>query len=135
MPDGLEHAANLLIAALMQNHLEPGVRARLFNLANFRGRGDFAILQLNAPTQTRDPAFGGHAFDLHFVDFLNAIARRGNVIGKVAVVGQQQQTLCVEVQTPHRMQTAERRWNQFRHQRPPFRISHAGQITFRFVKQ
>src|SRR5712692_4403467 len=108
MTYSVEHSANLLVAPLMQNHSEPGVGSRLFNFAYFRGRCPLAVFQLDATTQTIDRAIRRYALHLYLVNFLNAIARRGNVIREVAVVGQQQQTLRVEIQASHRMQAAER---------------------------
>src|SRR3712207_4476281 len=103
--DRIEHAADLLVAPLAEDDLVPGVRLPLVGLRDLRGRCLHAVVEAYAAAQARHLLLGRHALDLHLVDLLDVVARRRDVVSQLAVVGQDEQALRVEVQTADRVQT------------------------------
>src|SRR5258706_1298806 len=135
MPNSVKHAADLLIAALMQSNFKPAVGFGRSQLANFRRGSALPFGDRNTAPQSLHGVVSRHPFDFHFVDLRDLIPGGGYDVGEVAVVGEQQQTLGIEIKPPHRMQPAQRRWNQLSYQRPALRISHAGQIASGLIQQ
>jgi hypothetical protein len=96
MPDLLEHLAEFAIAAFDQHHFVPRV-VPLADLADAGGRGVHATL-------ARPGSIDGHAFtkqielflrwlaaDFYEVGLLDARRRLGQLVGKISIVGDQQQ--------------------------------------------
>jgi len=113
MPDQLKHPAHLLIASLVQQHFVPRVGLRLVQHLDLCRRGASAVFECDAAPQSLNPAIRRHTFNFHFVNFLDAVASGRDVVCEVAVIGEQQQTFSVEVETSNRMNLAERRRSQF----------------------
>src|SRR5690348_141900 len=108
MTNQLKHATYLLVATLMKHDFIPRVCFSLTYLLDLRGGSAGAILERNAAPQSFNRSVGRHAFHLHFVNFFNLITRGSYEVGELAVVGEQQQSFGVEVETPDRIKTAQR---------------------------
>src|SRR6266498_838816 len=135
MTDSVEHAANLLIATFMKNDLEPRVFIARAQLLNLRWLGAFPFSNGDTTTQALNRVVRRQALHLNLINLGDAILRRGYDVSKVPVIRQQQQPFTIEVESPNRIQPAESRRNQLRHQRPAFGIGHAAQITTRLVEE
>src|SRR5947209_12107539 len=120
--DEVKHAAYLLVATLAQDDLEPGVRLRLVEPLDFRGRRAHAVVEADSAPQTPDLLFARHALDLHLVDLTNVVTRRRDVVGQLAVVRQDEQPFGVEVEAAHGVQTPEGLRHEFRDERPAFGV-------------
>ena len=95
----LKHATNLLIASLMKQHLIPRIRLRFIQLRDLCGRGASAIVESDSASQSFNSTFSRHALHFDFVNFLDAIASGGHKVCEVAVIGEQQKSFGVEVET------------------------------------
>jgi hypothetical protein len=107
MSDGFKHLSDLLIAAFVKHHLEPGIRIALFQPFDLGARRANSVLQPYASPQPRYRSFRRHALHLDGVDLGNTVAGRRYEISEVAIVGQEQQAFGIEIKPPDRMKSAE----------------------------
>src|SRR6185369_13456894 len=107
MPNQLKHASHLLVASLVQQHFVPCVGLSLVQLHDLCGGGARAVFERDAAAQSFDATLRRHTLNFDFVNFLDAITRRSYVVREVAVVGEQQQSFGVEVETSDRMELTE----------------------------
>src|SRR5215216_2584616 len=110
MPYQLKHSPHLLVASLVQQHFIPRVGLSLVQLRDLCGRCASAVFERDSTPQSFDTTIRRHPFNFHLVNFLNAVARGGDVVREVAVVCEQQQAFSVEIETSDRMKLAERWW-------------------------
>ena len=111
MTDHIEHASNLLIATLMENHLEPGIGSGLVNFCDLGRSCLSAIVEYHAASDPLDRGFRRQALHFRFVNLFHAIARSGDEVGEIAIIRQQQETFSIEIQAADGMKAAQR-WRQ-----------------------
>ena len=89
MPDSVKHAADLLIAALMQSNFKPAVCVCRTQLVNFSWRSSLPCSDSNTAAQSLNGVISRESFDFYFVDLGNLIPGGGDDVGEFAVVGEQ----------------------------------------------
>ena len=103
MADLFEHLAQFAVAALDDDHFVPGIVA-LADLANLRRRSLhppgawLSALDSNARTQSVEVIFARFAADFDEVGLFHACGGAGELVGQVAVVGDQQQAFAQVVE-------------------------------------
>ena len=127
--DGLEHAPHLALASLAERDLDhPGLR-----LARTGGRRA-AVLQLDAPRSAASARREPGRLHPRPVDLPDPVARMGEQLGELAVVGEQDQPGAVRVEAPDRVEPPPRA-HELDHGRPPVRVArgrdHAGRLVER----
>ncbi len=83
----------------MKPDFKPGVGGSLLQWFDFRRRRTSAIVESHATSQPLQRSLRGHTLDFNFVDLLDAIARGGDEVCEVSVVGQKQEAFSIEIQT------------------------------------
>ena len=100
MADGIAHPADLAIAAFVDRDAQDAGR-RLRDLG-WRGH---AVVELDSVAQSAHRASGDIALHIDQIFLLDAVARVRQPVGKVTVVGQQQQSLSRRVETAYGIHT------------------------------
>ncbi len=108
MRDRVAHLAHLTIAALANHDLEQRLRAPD---ATASTRSTLHLGRKRAPAFERDAAaqpleipLVGHALDQRLVRALQLVARMRHALGELAVVGEDDQALGLEVEPPDRIE-------------------------------
>jgi len=140
------HAADLTVLTLAQGDLEPGRRDGLAQPDGDRPRRESGRLRQpfdlcrtrasaaeeNAAAKARQSCFIRRPLDLDQIDFRKLVPRVRDAMRQRAVGGQKQETLCIMVQPPCRIDIWNR--NEARQRRPSPRIRKARQHAVRFEK-
>jgi hypothetical protein len=134
MPDLLKHLAEFAVAAFNQHYFVPRVIA-LADLSDARGR------RLHA-TLARPGAIDWHAFtqlieffvrwlaaDFYEVGLLDARRRFGQLVGKVSIVGDQQQPFAQVIEAAHGVEALVHLRKELHDRRPAFWIADRGHIA------
>ncbi len=100
----LAHPANLAVLALLQGHLHHGAARLIGDHIDGTGHGLGAVVQHDAAAQLEDGGLVGAGLHGNAVQLGDTAGRMGDGLCKGTVVGHQQQTLAVLIQTTHRVQ-------------------------------
>src|SRR4051812_46792994 len=127
--DRLEHAADLPLAALVDDDLQLGAEALD---ARRRGR---AVVELDAVAQAPEVILGRASADAGAVGLGNLEARMGQAVRELAVVGQQDQAGALGIQAPDRVQAPGALGRELDDGRAPVGVArgrdHAGRLVDR----
>ncbi len=101
--DRFDHAVNLAMLALVDRDAEPRVlRIRRQNL-DLCGQRDRAVVELNAFAEPLDVLGAQLAVDLHVIRLRHVARGREELRRQLTVVGEQQNTLGIEIETADRL--------------------------------
>jgi hypothetical protein len=100
MANCLDHPLDLMLTALMNGDLEPGIAFRLADLRHFRRCGK-PVLQFDAPFEGLDLGIVEHAFHLDQISFRNMVAWMEQRLREIAMIGQQHEPFTIEIQPPN----------------------------------
>ena len=134
MPDGVEHAPQLALAALVQHHAQPGAVAIPAQQLRLRGRGR-AVVQLDALAQAGQRRGVRDALDERLVGLVDAVAGVRQAVRQLAVGGEQQQPLAVAVEPPDVAQAGRRIVEQVEHRLAPALVRGGDEDASRLVQQ
>ena len=121
MSHGLAHALDLVLAALVQRELQPA-RAVSLNEDSDASRRRDAVLELDSVAQPGEGVERRRAHDVRLVDLRHAVARVGQAVREVAVVGEQERAGRVDVEPPDGDDARLVR-HELDDRRPPLRIA------------
>ena len=127
----LAHFANLAVATLVDGQAQ--LRADFVTVnGNNRCRTDAVAVNLHRLCEFRDVfQIAAHA---HLIVLFHLVARMGQRVEQIAVVGQQQQTLGVVVQTADRHDTRTAAAYQIGNRLAAVLVLHGGDVTARLVQ-
>jgi hypothetical protein len=130
MPDGVAHALDLPLAALVNGDLQ------LVGLeAGHPGRGGATVLEVHPLSEgVQGPLVDRRVGHPHPVGLVDLEARVGQAVGERAVVGEQDEPAGVDVQAPDGVQAA-RSGHERDHGGPPMRIAGRGDDPRGLVEQ
>ena len=131
VPDRLEQPLHLVLLALVERHLHPGVVVGVDH-ARAVDRHEVAV-DLDALLQALERLRVGDAVHLGVVDARHLVARVRHALGEGAVVGQQDQALGRDVEPAHREQPRHGR-HQVHHGLPPLGVVARGDDAARLVQ-
>ena len=100
------HAAHLPVAAFVNRQLKLRLAAGAVWIwlaaqkADVLGRPRHAVIEHDPPAQALQSVFAGNAGDGNPVGLRNMVARVGQLEQKIAVIGEENQSFAVGVQTP-----------------------------------
>jgi len=136
MADRIEHFPDLAIAAFVQGDLESRVGAEAIGRhhADIRRRSH-APVDRHATRQAIQIVRVGHTDDLHVVPSRHPVPRMRQAAGQVAVVGQQQQSLGVEVEPANGVDVLRDCCQQIHDRRPALRVGARRDIAAGLVEQ
>jgi hypothetical protein len=129
--DFLEHFAQFAVAAFNQNNFVPGIVA-LANLANAGRRGAdavgarFAAFDCDACAKYVEFSLAGNAGDFDQVSFFHAGGGAGKAVGKLAVVGHQQQAFAHIVEAANGVKALAHLLKELHHRGAAFGILDGG---------
>lgn len=134
--DGLAHLAHLAVASLPQRDDECGFTliATRGNHADSRPRGASPI-DGDTSCEALDIMTVGEAGDVSFVDTGDSVARMGQPCGERSVVGEEEQTLCVEVQSAYWIDVLANAWEQIQNSRSMLWIGSRRNVADRLVEE
>ena len=121
MADGLQQPLDLVMLALVQRQLDPGVVVG-FDHARAVDRHAVALHAARRALQPRERLRVGHAMHLGLVDARHLVARVRHALGEGAVVREQDQALGRDVEPPDREQPRQLR-HEVHHRLPPLGIA------------
>ena len=122
---GLAHATDLLVPALAQGDLEPGLAVLVAEEVDVGG-GRLAVLEGDAVGPVREVVLGHHAAGLDHVRLGDAAARVEQAVGEVAVVGDQEDAAGGEVEPAHRVEAGAGAVQQAHHRGATLGIGEGG---------
>jgi hypothetical protein len=139
MADLFKHLPQLAIAAFDEPHLKPRIVAGADPL-NARWRGahpaftGLALIDAHAFPQRVDQPLVRFTAHLYQVGLFHS--RRGprELVGEVAIVGHQQQTLAEIIEPPHGVKALVHLREELHHRGPAFGVAHRGHVTARLVE-
>src|ERR1051326_7289407 len=143
MSDGLEHFSNLLIAPFAQPHFVPAVpfvfapagrTPRRLHLLNLARHGAFAV-DGDAALELADDALVGNAAHFHVIRLHRSMFRMRDLEREVAVVGEEQQSFRLEVETADRIDALAHAFDEIDDRLASFRIVDRRRHLFRFVQE
>jgi hypothetical protein len=126
VPNLFEHFSDLPIAALIKRYFKPGILGFLY-YANLSSGGAHAFVGIalfgNRYPRSQAPEllFGRLSRNFHQICLGNMRGRLHQLVRKIAVVGEQQQSLAVEVEAADRVEPSLAA-NQVHHCGPAFGI-------------
>ena len=129
--DLLEHLAQLAVAAFNEDDFVPGVVA-LADFANLGGRSlhparaRLAALDSHARTEAVELFFGWFAAHLYEVGLLHACCGTGELVGEIAVVGDEQEAFAQVVQASDGVEPFAQLCEELHHGGPALGIAHRG---------
>ncbi len=130
----LDHPPHLAIAALGDDHLERSLVLILPEQMHLgRTRGTF--IQLHPRAQLLQLLLAQLARRFHQVSLRHLVVRIHNALGKLRIVGQDQQTAGVQIQPSHRNHVLRQAADQIVDRRPAFRVLIRRQVAFGLVEQ
>ena len=132
-PHRLAHPAHLPVTPLVKGDLQQGIGCPRARHAHPGRRAHHAGLELDAAAQPRELVRVGQPVDPHAIDLLHPVARMHQVMGEVAVVGEEQETAGVGVQPSDREQPAPGR-QQLANRTPPLGVVEGGDYADRLVE-
>src|SRR3990170_7493678 len=135
--DARKHSPDLILAALAQHHFVPRM-ARLFaplrrQRADPRGKRLAAIKRYSVAKRLQ-LFCRGRAGYLHPVGLWDAARSRQDVVGKLAVVGNQQQTFAGVIEPPDRIDSRRNLLEIFHDRRPALRVGESRYGAARLVQ-
>ena len=134
VPDGVEHAPQLALAALVQHHAQPGAAAVAAQQLRLRGRRG-AVVQLDALAQAGQRRVVRDALDERLVGLIDAVAGVRQAVRQLAVGGEQQQALAVAVEPPDVAQAGRRVVEQVEHRLASALVRGGDEDASRLVQQ
>jgi len=129
----VEHAPHLALPSFVDRNIDPGVRFFLPDLSDL-GRRGLAVLQEDACFQRRDGAVFKHALDLHQIGLGKFMFGVCDQMGKIPVIGQEQQALGIVVQPADRVYADLDAFEQIMHRGSSLRIGHGRHKSRRLVQ-
>jgi hypothetical protein len=109
MPDELEHPADLPVAALREDHAKPRVAFGPWPVVEMRSIVDGSVRRpsIAIPRRSRPRSLSlGCPETLTRYSLGTSRGRVGQIAREIAVVGQDQQTLGLHIEPPHRLDLA-----------------------------
>ncbi len=108
VPDAGQHSANFVIAHFIESDFENAAIADALDQSNSAGRGFESLAaarigEPNALLQSLRLAGIEMAIDDGLIRFLNAVARMRETVGQIAVIGQQEQSAALGIQSANRI--------------------------------
>jgi hypothetical protein len=150
MPDLFKHFAELAVAAFDENDLVPGIfsgtRATLTACfsgteeTNLRGSGlhaggaRLATLDTHSLAKPIDVLFAGLTANLDEVGFLHAQGGTSQLVGKLAVVCDEQQPFAEVVEAPDRIESLPHLGEELHDGRPALRVTDGCDVPFGLVE-
>jgi len=130
--DGIQHTADLPVFALGDGDPEQGMAATLLDKRDFRGQGR-AVFKGHAPAQQVQGFIRDHAFDGGLVGPGSLVAGVGEAVGPFAVIGEQQQSHGIEIESAHGIDPLGDVLYQVGHQGSAFRLVQRTDVAERLV--
>jgi hypothetical protein len=136
MSDSVQHAAHLPIAALANGHeQDPFTIVRpLVEQDHLRWLRP-APVKRDSAAQPIDRIAIGHSGDVRFVRAFDPVPRVREHGGEIAVVGEQEESLGVEVETSDRVDVLANAADEIHDRASPLRIGARGHVSRRLVQQ
>ena len=107
--------------------------SRLENAAPRRLTG--AIVEHDALAKGHEVASGHASVNVSDIGLLNMARGVKQLVGEVAISGEEQEPRCVEVEPPHGKEPGMKiGWNELGHTGPPLRVAHGGEIACGFME-
>jgi hypothetical protein len=134
----LEHGTDLAVAALNERDLIPGVFGLVDELnSRWSGsrRDSLAVRQGNASAKLLNGGIAGLSAHFHKIRFWNMGRSLCQCIGKLTVVGEQQETFAGIVQTADGVDALFDTAQEVDNGRAAFGVAQRGDVTFRFIEQ
>ena len=136
--DGFKHAPNLAIAAFNQRDLVPGIGGYFDNFHGGWSRSRTPALLSgdgNSGAEFRECFFFRSPRYFHHVRFRHMGSGLHEPMGKIAIIGKQQQSLAGIIQAPNGIDAAFDAANQVHHSGTFFGIAHRRDVALRFIQQ
>jgi len=136
--DGLEHAADLAIAAFDESDFVPGIGGVFVEL-DFRRRSfdTAAVVEGNGDTVAKalDRLLVGAATDFDEIGFGDVRAGFGQFLCEVAIVGEKQESFAGVVETPNGIDAGIERTEELHDSGAAFGIGNGGDVAFGLVEK